>query len=122
MRGGTGAIVDYSVLYDNVVRATLWEEVRLLLLSLSLSLSHSVSLSLTPIPPPSSPMYYSQILPLRCLMHCNKSPFLQDNSRIYWPASPSNGFIVDDQERGLFIQRWGDSGDPNFGDLHRYYN
>lgn len=26
---GTAAIVDYSVLYDGVVRATLWEEVRL---------------------------------------------------------------------------------------------
>ena len=27
---GAGAVVDYSVLYDNIVRATLWEEVRLL--------------------------------------------------------------------------------------------
>ena len=25
---GAGAVVDYSVLYDNIVRATLWEEVR----------------------------------------------------------------------------------------------
>jgi hypothetical protein len=24
---GAGAVVDYSVLYDNIVRATLWEEV-----------------------------------------------------------------------------------------------
>lgn len=45
---------------------------------------------------------------------------LKDNSRIYWPSSPSNGFIVDDQEKGLFIQRWGTAGDPEFGDLHRY--
>ena len=28
---GTAAIVDYSVLYDGVVRTTLWEEVRLVL-------------------------------------------------------------------------------------------
>eukprot|EP01044_Picomonas_judraskeda_P041681 COSAG03_NODE_21099_length_309_cov_0.695238_1_plen_36_part_01 len=29
----------------------------------------------------------------------------------YWPASPSNGAIVDEPDEGLYIQRWGDSGD-----------
>ena len=30
-----------------------------------------------------------------------------DRSRPYWPASPSNGAVVDDPDRGLYIQRWG---------------
>jgi beta-mannosidase len=38
----------------------------------------------------------------------------------YWPSSPSNGYMVDDPSRGLFIQRWGSSQDPNYGDIHRY--
>ena len=29
MTRGTGAIIDYSALYDGVVRTTLWKEVRL---------------------------------------------------------------------------------------------
>lgn len=33
-----------------------------------------------------------------------------DRSRPYWPASPSNGYLIDDPERGLFIQRWGSEG------------
>ena len=54
MTRGAGAIVDYSVLYDNVLRTTLWEEVRIFysfvinliptMISLSLCLS-SLSLS-----------------------------------------------------------------------------
>lgn len=43
-----------------------------------------------------------------------------DLSRPYWPSSPSNGATVDDPSRGLYIQRWGDSSDPHYGDVHRY--
>ena len=43
-----------------------------------------------------------------------------DRSRPYWAASPSNGNLVDDPERGLFIQRWGDSNDARYGDAHIY--
>ncbi|XP_064391180.1 beta-mannosidase-like isoform X2 [Halichondria panicea] len=63
------SLVDYTVLYDSVVRATLW---------------------------------------------------LEDTTRIYWPSSPSNGVLVDDSARGLFIQRWGDGGSSDYGDTHRY--
>jgi beta-mannosidase len=45
-----------------------------------------------------------------------------DRSRPYWPASPSNGPLVDDPERGLFIQRWGDEKDSRYGDVHGYPN
>ena len=38
----------------------------------------------------------------------------------YWPASPSNGAIVDEPNEGLYIQRWGDSGDSRYGDAHLY--
>ena len=43
-----------------------------------------------------------------------------DLSRPYWPASPSNGYIVADLENDLFIQRFGSEGDSNHGDTHRY--
>lgn len=43
-----------------------------------------------------------------------------DQSRPYWPASPSNGAIVDDPDEGLYIQRWGDQGDSRYGDAHLY--
>lgn len=43
-----------------------------------------------------------------------------DRSRPYWAASPSNGNIVDDPDRGLYIQRWGDVGDSRYGDAHVY--
>ena len=33
-----------------------------------------------------------------------------DSSRPYWPASPSNGFLIDDPDLGVFIQRWGSEG------------
>lgn len=33
-----------------------------------------------------------------------------DRSRPYWPASPSNGFLIDDPDLGVFIQRWGSEG------------
>ncbi len=45
---------------------------------------------------------------------------MQDTTRIYWPSSPSNGVIVDDIDRGLYIQRWGNGGSPDYGDIHRY--
>eukprot|EP00731_Ephydatia_muelleri_P016388 Em0009g812a len=60
-------LVDYSALYDGVVRTTLWAE---------------------------------------------------DMTRAYWPASPSNGFLYDDKELGLYVQRWGPSSDPTYGDVH----
>ncbi|KAK8805648.1 hypothetical protein WA158_002304 [Blastocystis sp. Blastoise] len=43
-----------------------------------------------------------------------------DISRPYWPASPSNGYIIQDLEQDLFIQRWGSEGDQKYGDMHRY--
>lgn len=33
-----------------------------------------------------------------------------DRSRSYWPASPSNGVLIDDPDLGVFIQRWGSEG------------
>lgn len=33
-----------------------------------------------------------------------------DRSRPYWPASPSNGYLIDDPDLGVFIQRWGKEG------------
>jgi hypothetical protein len=45
-----------------------------------------------------------------------------DRSRPYWPASPSNGPLFNDPERGLFIQRWGDEKDSRYGDVHGYPN
>ena len=45
-----------------------------------------------------------------------------DRSRPYWPASPSNGPLTDDPERGLFTQRWGDEKDSRYGDVHGYPN
>lgn len=86
--------MDYTVLYDEIVRTTLWEEVYRL--GVCLSLFHSSSFSL----PPSSSL-------------------LQDTTRLYWPSSPSNGVLDDDKDRGLFIQRWGDVANPNYGDVHR---
>ena len=44
---------------------------------------------------------------------------LQDMTRAYWPASPSNGFLYDDKGLGLYVQRWGPSSDPTYGDVHR---
>lgn len=44
---------------------------------------------------------------------------LQDMTRPYWPSSPSNGYLVDDKELQLFIQRWGKSQNVNYGDIHR---
>ena len=44
---------------------------------------------------------------------------MQKTAIPYWPSSPSNGYMVDDPSRGLFIQRWGSSQDPNYGDIHR---
>ena len=44
------------------------------------------------------------------------SVVFQDTAR---PSSPSNGAIVDDPEMQLYIQRWGDSSNPSFGDIHR---
>ncbi|XP_065912906.1 beta-mannosidase-like [Dysidea avara] len=44
----------------------------------------------------------------------------EDKSRPYWPSSPSNGYLFIDDDRGLVIQRWGDSQDPHYGDVHRY--
>ncbi len=44
---------------------------------------------------------------------------VQDNTRPYWPSSPSNGAIVDDRDRQLYIQRWGESGNTLYGDIHR---
>ena len=43
-----------------------------------------------------------------------------DRSRPYWPASPSNGVLIDDPDLGVFIQRWGSEGDMRYGDIHRY--
>lgn len=43
-----------------------------------------------------------------------------DRSRPYWAASPSNGNTVDEPDRGLFIQRWGDENDARYGDAHIY--
>ena len=43
-----------------------------------------------------------------------------DRSRPYWAASPSNGNVVDDFDKGLFIQRWGDENDARYGDAHIY--
>ena len=43
-----------------------------------------------------------------------------DRSRPYWPASPSNGVLIDDPDLGVFIQRWGSEGDLRYGDIHRY--
>jgi beta-mannosidase len=60
-------LVDYSILYDQTVRATLWKE---------------------------------------------------DSTRPYWPSSPSNGAVIDDPVRQLYIQRWGDSSNTNYGDIH----
>ena len=69
---GTGALVDYATLYDDVVRQTLYGE---------------------------------------------------DTSRPFWPSSPSNGDLVIDISRGLYIQRWGESQNPIYGDIHHYdYN
>lgn len=62
-------LVDYSLLYDQTVRATLWKE---------------------------------------------------DTTRPYWPSSPSNGAVVDDPERQIYVQRWGDSSNVSYGDIHRY--
>ena len=88
-------VVDYSALYDQTVRATLWEEV-----CLYCSSSDSTAVFLI------------------CV-----SPFIKDNTRPYWPSSPSNGILVDDMIRGMYIQRWGDTSDPTHGDIHRYdYN
>lgn len=43
-----------------------------------------------------------------------------DRSRPYWPASPSNGAVVDEPDRGLYVQRWGNPQDSRFGDVHTY--
>ena len=45
-----------------------------------------------------------------------------DRSRPYWPASPSNGAVFDDPDRGLFLERWSDAGeqDSRYGDVHTY--
>ena len=43
-----------------------------------------------------------------------------DRSRPYWPASPSNGALVDDPDRGIFVTRWGDEKDSRYGDIHTY--
>ena len=43
-----------------------------------------------------------------------------DRTRSYWPASPSNGVLIDDPELGVFIQRWGSESDLRYGDIHRY--
>lgn len=43
-----------------------------------------------------------------------------DRSRPYWPASPSNGVLIDDVDLGVFIQRWGKESDLRYGDIHRY--
>ena len=43
-----------------------------------------------------------------------------DRSRPYWPASPSNGVLIDDAELGVFVQRWGKESDLRYGDIHRY--
>ena len=32
-----------------------------------------------------------------------------DRSHLYWQASPSNGMILEDADRDLFITRWGSS-------------
>ena len=69
VQAGTAASVDYTALYDDVIRKTLYQE---------------------------------------------------DTSRPYWPSSPSNGDLVVDASRALFIQRWGESQDPLYGDIHRY--
>ena len=69
VNAGTAATVDYTVLYDDVIRKTLYRE---------------------------------------------------DTSRPFWPSSPSNGDLVVDVSRALFIQRWGESQNPYYGDIHRY--
>ncbi|KAI6651994.1 Beta-mannosidase [Oopsacas minuta] len=72
VQAGPAATVDYTSLYDDVIRSTLYQE---------------------------------------------------DNSRPFWPSSPSNGDFVVDRTRQLFVQRWGDSQNNNYGDIHRYdYN
>ena len=43
-----------------------------------------------------------------------------DRTRSYWPASPSNGVLIDDPELGVFIQRWGSESDLRYGDIHLY--
>ena len=69
LKTGTAATVDYTALYDDVIRQTLYRE---------------------------------------------------DTSRPFWPSSPSNGDLVVDVSRELFIQRWGESQSPYYGDIHRY--
>jgi beta-mannosidase len=65
-------------------------------------------------------------------MHYTHTPpyddtFLQsirelDRSRPYWPASPSNGALVDRPDLGLYVQRWGSEQDSRWGDVHTYPN
>lgn len=38
----------------------------------------------------------------------------------FWPSSPSNGPLVDDKARGIYVLRWGNVQDPAFGDVHFY--
>ena len=46
---------------------------------------------------------------------------LVDPWRSFWPASPSNGMLVDDPQRQLYVIRWdGDEQDPSQGDRHYY--
>ena len=44
----------------------------------------------------------------------------EDRSRPFWPASPSNGYLVMNATMDLYVQRWGLSGDTHYGDVHRY--
>ena len=46
--------------------------------------------------------------------------YQEDLSRPFWPSSPSNGDLVVDIPRALFIQRWGESQNTSYGDIHRY--
>lgn len=46
--------------------------------------------------------------------------YQEDLSRPFWPSSPSNGDLVIDIPRELFIQRWGESQNTSYGDIHRY--
>lgn len=69
LKEGTSSIVDYTALYDDVIRKTLYKF---------------------------------------------------DLSRPYWPSSPSNGDLVVDLNRKLFIQRWGNAQNSNYGDIHYY--
>ena len=46
--------------------------------------------------------------------------YQEDLSRPFWPSSPSNGDLVVNIARELFIQRWGESQNTSYGDIHRY--